>query len=135
MNGARALSEATGLWRTFELAQQPKHCNKGAVGGPVIAPFQVAMPVRNDIEPIISALALLELHHYPLDLANSEKDLGLTCNPSLMESAEEEEGEVPVYRIMHLSSELLIVLLSLPAALILVYIFPQIPALRMDKAY
>ena len=52
-----------------------------------------------------------------------------------MEHAEEEEGEVPVYRITHLSSELLIVLLSLPASLIMVYIFPQIPALRMDKAY
>ena len=36
-----------------------KHCNKGVVGSSVITPFEVAFPVRNDIEPALSYMIRL----------------------------------------------------------------------------
>ena len=45
------------------------------------------------------------------------------------EGDEQDEPEVPVFQVKHLSSELFIVALSLPAGLLLAWFFPAIPAL------
>jgi hypothetical protein len=99
----------------YVIAMESKHCDKGAIGGSVISPKHIAFPVRSDLEPIISALSLLETSAYAANLAASEKSLGLSCSP-LLEDVNGENGDsgdsqssVPVYRIKHLSSELLVV--------------------------
>lgn len=45
----------------YSIAMTPEHCDKGAIGGPVIPPKHVAFPVRSELEPVISSLMLLEL--------------------------------------------------------------------------
>mmetsp|Transcript_40114 Transcript_40114/g.76673 ORF Transcript_40114/g.76673 Transcript_40114/m.76673 type:complete len:378 (-) Transcript_40114:308-1441(-) len=103
------------------------HCKKGAVGSSVIAPYEIALPLRRDLEP---AMSFLIADYYPTYVRKVQEALevfGLMCDPIVANRVSEATSHLPQYQVENLTSELTILLLGSIVGIVVSYFFPGLP--------
>mmetsp|Transcript_25808 Transcript_25808/g.48810 ORF Transcript_25808/g.48810 Transcript_25808/m.48810 type:complete len:740 (-) Transcript_25808:148-2367(-) len=106
-----------------------KHCTKGAVGTTVIEPFQIALPIREDLETILSLMITEYATRYHEIAKRALENLSPACSARLVNRAEQSEAnEVAQYSVSDMSSELLLLAISAGMGVLISTYAPGVPS-------
>lgn len=109
--------------------QGDKHCTKGAVGTTVIEPFQIALPIREDLETILSLMITEYATRYHEIAKRALENLSPACSARLVNRAEQSEAnEVAQYSVSDMSSELLLLAISAGMGVLISTYAPGVPS-------
>mmetsp|Transcript_23525 Transcript_23525/g.44854 ORF Transcript_23525/g.44854 Transcript_23525/m.44854 type:complete len:743 (-) Transcript_23525:466-2694(-) len=104
------------------------HCDKGAVGTTVIEPFQIAMPVRDELEAIMSLMITEYASRYHEIRKRALETLSPVCSTRLANRAgQAADDEVAQYSVADMSSELILLVASAGIGVLLSIYAPGVP--------
>lgn len=105
------------------------HCNKGAVGTTVIEPFQIALPIRTELDTIMSLMITEYAARYREIKKEALENLSPVCSAELADREEQSAiYEVSQYTVADMSSELLLLALSAGMGVLISICAPGVPS-------
>lgn len=104
------------------------HCDKGAVGTTVIEPFQIALPIREDLAATMSIMIIEYASRYHEIKKRALERLRPTCSSRLANRAGyAASDEVAQYNVADMSSELILLVASAGIGVLLSICAPGVP--------